>query len=263
MNRCSRTVRQAPTKPRPRPGRIESCASKGGGLAVCAAARSGSRAAADTRATLRSRPSSLVTGRTPAFAMSLPRCDAAAAARGASRGSAGYLDRCRRLSRGISYGSRAKARGLRDSRIALSGNCGPPLRRRAREKPGCRRWKAWNPGTNRATYSRLSCFTGIEDKPLVRLPASRLRGDRLPPAIRQFGQNRPDPVSKRESALHDARHPLTRFGRSPNASRLAHWSKARHRDRQTTLTEQPCNGEQANAKNDVKWRYRDRDHAGR
>ena len=75
------TVRQAPARSRPPPGRTANCASKGGGLAVCVAARSESRAAADTRATLRSRPSSPGTGRTPAFVTSLPRCDAAAAAR--------------------------------------------------------------------------------------------------------------------------------------------------------------------------------------
>ena len=101
------------------------------------------------------------------------------------------------------------------------------------------------------------------DKALGRLPASRFRGDRLPwPSRRSRGIDR-IPVSKRESALHDAWHPLTRFGRSPNASRLAHRSKSRHRDRQTALTGQPCNGKQANAKNDVEWRHRDRDHAGR
>ena len=62
---------------------------------------------------------------------------------------------------------------------------------------------------------------------------------------------------------HDATCRLTRLGGPPNACRLAHRSKARHRDRQTALTEQPCNGEQASAKNDVKWRQSNRDHAGR
>ena len=61
---------------------------------------------------------------------------------------------------------------------------------------------------------------------------------------------------------HDAKCRLTRLGGPPNAYRLAHRSKARHRDRLTALTGQSCNGEQANAKNDVEWRHRDRDHAG-
>ena len=168
---CSRTVRQAPAMPRPPPDTTRSCASKGGGWAVSAAARSGSRAAADIRATSRSRPSSPGTGRTPALAMPSTRCDAAAAARGVSGRSADSLDRCRRLPCGISPGLWAKARsdcavaarregGRGNARTPPSVGDRPPLRRHDRERPGCGRRKAWNPGTKVDVHPEATASVG-------------------------------------------------------------------------------------------------------
>ncbi len=133
---CSRTVRQAPAIPRPPPGRTWSCASKGGGWAVCEAARPGSRAAADTRVTNRSQPSSSGTGRTPALVMLLPRCDAAAAARGACTRSVGSLDR-RLLPYKVFPGSRAAVVVLRRVDVIWKGP-GAGAGRQGIREPGLR-----------------------------------------------------------------------------------------------------------------------------
>ena len=169
----------------------------------------------------------------------------------------------------VAAGCRANSPGTRresdhrNARIAPGVSGRSPQRRRAREKPGRGRRKAWNPGTNLATHSRPGCCTGIETRPLADFPQVGSGATASPRPSRSSRGTDRIPVSKRESAQHDARHPLTRLGGPPNACRLAHRSKARHRDRQTALTGQPCSGEQANAKNDVEWRHRDRDHAGR
>ena len=70
-SRCSRTVLQVPAMPRPPPGRTVSCASKGGGWAAYAAARSGSRAAADIRATADSMEARTANMRRHGFAVEL------------------------------------------------------------------------------------------------------------------------------------------------------------------------------------------------